>query len=251
MRPPIDFDFPVKIERNARRKHLAIQISYGEVVVKAPVRLPRWQINKLINSKLDWINRELAAQVSHKRPQPIRFDEGERLLYLGQSYQLQFITDGAPCQTPPKLRTSQPTSCAHVQLESGRILLRLPLNLNGEPRRTAVQKILTSWYRSRALGKFTERTQHYAAVMRLEHGAIKIRSYKSRWGSCNLKKDITYNWRLIMAPPEILDYVVVHELCHILQYNHSPKYWAKVIEVLPDYQKRSMWLKRHGETLTM
>ena len=95
-----------------------------------------------------------------------------------------------------------------------------------------------------------QRVSYYADKMGLEYGRITIRLQKSRWGSCSGKGNLNFNCLLVKAPEEIMDYVVVHELCHLKEMNHSPRFWAEVEKVLPDYKERRKWLKDHGRELS-
>lgn len=97
----------------------------------------------------------------------------------------------------------------------------------------------------------TEKTNMYASLMQVDYGKITIRDQKTRWGSCSSKGNLNFNWRLILAPEAVLDYVVVHELAHRLQMNHSPAFWKIVERILPDYQMQRRWLKEHGEELML
>ncbi len=94
-----------------------------------------------------------------------------------------------------------------------------------------------------------QRTAYYAQKMGIIYGKITIRDQKTRWGSCSAKGNLNYNWRLILAPEEVLDYVVVHELAHRREMNHSDRFWSLVEEVLPDYKRRRSWLKKNGDML--
>lgn len=241
-----DFDFPIRIERSSRRKTLAIHIKYGEVLIKAPQCLPIKQLNAMVTGKINWIRAKIAAQAKFERPKPKRFVEGERFPYLGRHYRLQLIVDESSQPRSKRLTENVP-----VQFKSGSIRVRLPASLSEKLHPNTIKQQLTAWYRSRALSKLTERTNYYAAQIGLEPGTIRIRSYKARWGSCAKNKDITYNWLLIMVPPKILDYVVVHELCHIFHYDHSAKFWAEVVKIIPDHKERSLWLKNHSWSLTL
>lgn len=93
---------------------------------------------------------------------------------------------------------------------------------------------------------FLQRSRYFAELLNVHFNRITIREQKTRWGSCSSKQNLNFNWKLILAPPEILDYVVVHELCHLKEMNHSPAFWHEVEQILPDYPQRKKWLKDNG-----
>ncbi len=106
-------------------------------------------------------------------------------------------------------------------------------------------KLLTT----RAKRIIPQRVRYYAGIMGLKYGRITIRMQKSRWGSCSSKGNLNFNCLLMRTPDEIVDYVVVHELCHLKEMNHSPKFWAEVEKIFPDYKERRKWLKDHGNDI--
>ena len=106
-------------------------------------------------------------------------------------------------------------------------------------------KLLTT----RAKRVIPQRVRYYADIMGLEYGRITIRMQKSRWGSCSSKGNLNFNCLLMRTPQEIVDYVVVHELCHLKEMNHSPRFWAEVEKIFPDYKERRKWLKEHGNDI--
>lgn len=103
--------------------------------------------------------------------------------------------------------------------------------------------------KKRARPAILERVAYYAPLVGVRYGSVSIRSQHSRWGSCSSKGNLNFNCLLLLAPPEVLDYVVVHELCHRIELNHSARFWAEVARVLPDYAVRRRWLKEHGGVL--
>lgn len=105
---------------------------------------------------------------------------------------------------------------------------------------------LEAAYRRKARERIGQRTAYFAALMGVTYGRISIRSAKTRWGSCSSEGNLNFHWKLVLMPPEVLDYVVVHELAHRKEMNHSRKFWAEVKNVLPDYEKRRKWLKEFG-----
>ena len=101
----------------------------------------------------------------------------------------------------------------------------------------------------RALKVIPERAAHFAPLVGVQYGRITIRNQKTRWGSCSSKGNLNFNCLLMLAPPEVLDYVIVHELCHRKEMNHSPRFWSEVAKVIPDYKKHEKWLKTEGTRL--
>lgn len=101
-------------------------------------------------------------------------------------------------------------------------------------------------YRKEARRRITERAAYFAEKMGVDYGRIAIKAAKTRWGSCSARGNLNFHWKLILMPPAILDYVVVHELAHRIEMNHSPRFWAQVERILPDYLERRRWLKENG-----
>ena len=104
-------------------------------------------------------------------------------------------------------------------------------------------------YRDKAREIFEQKVSYYAQMMGVSYGRIAIRDQKTRWGSCSGKGNLNFNCLLMMAPDEVVDYVVVHELCHLIEMNHSKAFWAQVEQVMPDYKKHRKWLKDHGNEI--
>lgn len=156
---------------------------------------------------------------------------GSVLPFQGEYYKLKILYD-------EELRLPG------IRLAEGEIILR-----TGRRDREAVAEILTAWYLKKAKEKIPERTAYYARLMKEHYKEIRIKDQRTRWGSCSSKKNLNFSWRLIMAPPEVLDYVIVHELCHLKFMDHSDNFWNHVEEVLPDYKVRQEWLKANGERL--
>ena len=106
---------------------------------------------------------------------------------------------------------------------------------------------LEAAYRRKARERIGQRIAYFAALMGVTYGRISIRSAKTRWGSCSSEGNLNFHWKLVLMPPEVLDYVVVHELAHRIQMNHSAAFWAEVEKILPDYKERKQWLKVNGQ----
>ena len=115
--------------------------------------------------------------------------------------------------------------------------------------KSLVRSALINWYREHALKILTEKTLEYSNLIGVSPGLIKVRNYKSRWGTCFAKGDITYNWKIIIAPHNVVDYVVIHELCHLLEHNHSLKFWNHVKDHCPSFKEGKSWLRSHESAL--
>ena len=113
------------------------------------------------------------------------------------------------------------------------------------------ESVFTAWYRTQARMVLTERVKFFARKYGFKVGKIRISSARTRWGSCSAKETLSFTWRLVMAPLDVIDYVVVHELCHLRELNHSKAFWARVEKILPDYKKRRRWLKDNGSKLRL
>lgn len=116
---------------------------------------------------------------------------------------------------------------------------------------TALGPLLTTWYRKEAKNIISIRARKYAQSMGQTFGVIHIRDQKSRWGSCSSARNLNFNWRLVMAPEWVMDYVIVHELCHLTHMDHSARFWGLVERYMPDYRTAKQWLKEHGQELVI
>ncbi|MEK7303792.1 MAG: SprT family zinc-dependent metalloprotease, partial [Pseudomonadota bacterium] len=153
---------------------------------------------------------------------------GTRLPYLGTELALNV-------SIAPRRR-------AACRCESGSLVIKVPHN-------TAIRPAIEAWYRRAAATHAAARLAHFAPQVGRAARKLVIRAQRTRWGSCSARGTISLNWRLMQAPPEILDYVVVHELCHLLVPNHSPRFWAEVARVLPDWRRQRAELRRFGRSL--
>ena len=143
-------------------------------------------------------------------------------------------------------------------LEGGRVGTKLDgdyLSTNvraseiGDLRKFRIKTYIEKWYIQEAYKRLEDKVIKYSEIIRVNPREIKVKNYKSRWGSCDKKGRLTFNWHLIKAPHSIVDYVVIHELCHMVQSNHSPKFWHEVEKYDPSYKKHKKWLKLNGAEL--
>lgn len=209
------------------RKNLSIIVEpCGQVRVIAPQRMKVAQVIEAMERNGDWLERQLnrvEASLVHLHPR--YFASGESLLFRGRQY---------PCLVELDDRLARPS----VRLEDGVFLLHSPVQ---DP--ALLRQAMEKWYRQEAGPVIAERVRHFGALIGRWPQVIRIKNQQKRWGSCSQKGNVNFNWRLILIPDEILDYMVVHELCHLVHMNHSADFWGLVASIIPDYQQRRDWLK--------
>lgn len=220
----------VKVIKSKRRKTMAIKIIDNVVSIHIPEQLPLIIAQDFITSKTTWIKAKLQQQ-SQRDISKKQFIEDEKFQYLGKEYTLKLIETSSPIKVSQK---------GNDIICHGR-----PQYLNNK----SIRNALIKWYRTKATDYLTQRTQALATETRLNVGEIKVKTYKARWGSCSVKGDIQYNWKLILAPSTIIDYVIIHELCHTRHHNHSSAFWRLVEQLYPDFKIARQWLKVNGYQL--
>ncbi|MBA1332620.1 zinc metalloprotease [Candidatus Endoriftia persephone str. Guaymas] len=222
-------DLEYTIVRSNKRRKLTITVERDRsVVVHAPVGVPEAKIQQVVESKRQWLfEKRRHSQKYDDLPHPPGKElvNGESAMYLGRNYRIA-ITD-----------------TASGKIEFARQFL-IPPNLAERG-----PKALASWYFTRAEQKILPRVEHYARKLGVEYGSAKVSDSKFRWGSCTVNNNLSFNWRLIKAPMSVIDYVVVHELAHLIEANHTPRFWNIVKAQVPATEKAKAWLKEHGALL--
>ena len=216
------------IKRSPTRKKVTITVERDRsVVVHAPESIPERVIRDVVESKRQWIyeKRKHAQKYEEQPPPGKELVNGESALYLGRNYQIEII----------------PADSTEIGFEQ-RFLI--PAGLVGE-RRTVLRK----WYIDRARKKILPRVRSIAANLGVDFTNAKIVDSRFRWGSCTVKNNVNLNWRLIKSPLFVIDYVIVHELAHLIEGNHSPRFWNIVRTHAPRMEKARSWLREHGQIL--
>jgi len=224
--------FIAEVIRTPRRKTATIKVDDRVVSIVEPQDLNEQRITRLLKDKNRWIKDKIAAQKSVAPAREKQFVSGEAFSYLGKNYRLKV-----------KRGNYQP-----VKLLQGRLVVTLP---DGADNPHMVRNALVRWYQTQAAPKLIEKTERYAEQIAVQPAAVNIRNYKSRWGNCNSKGQIDYNWKIVMAPHWVVDYVVVHELCHLKHFDHSKNYWRKVKHYCADAEAAKEWLKSNGNTINI
>lgn len=230
-----DLPFSWRTVRQGGRKTASIAVSPDNAVtVTVPVHLEDEAIRALVHRKRNWIHRKIAFNNEVRLPhKPKEYVSGEAFTYIGRNYRLKVIDGDEP----------------GVQLRAGRFGVQVPATVTGEARTTLVAESLRGWYREHARQKLAQRARMHAKRMGLTIGDVGVRDYRRQWGSCHQDGSVHFNWTIIIAPLSIIDYVVIHELCHLVHRNHSKQFWQLLGRHLPDYAIRKDWLRVNGGLL--
>lgn len=211
----------------SRRKTLALQLKTdGSLLVRCPLKLGLHEVEGFIQAKQGWIlsKQQMLHENAQKR-EAFRLHAGMELRYLGKTYPLRI--------------SENPQSGFDAQG------FYLGNKLSEEKMQARVVKI----YKQLATACITAKVEHYARLYKLKYTGLRIGSAKTRWGSCSSKNQLTFSWRLIMADELCVDYVVLHELAHTLEHNHSKNFWTKLGRMMPDYPQARQQLRLFGRQL--
>ena len=219
--PETDVVYRVRRSERARRVRITVDRT-GTVEVVLPQRLPQRAADEAVAELRPWIDRRL-AEAGRQRAAVLA--RGDTVPYLGQS--LTVVTQ------PGRDRV----------LRRGQTLL-VP---DGPARQAALER----WYRRMAREEISARLDRACAIAGLSYAKLTIRDQRTRWGSCSRSRALSFNWRLLLAPEAVLDYVIWHEACHLVAMDHSPRFWSLVAQYCPDYREQVAWLKRNSGTLVL
>ncbi|HEX3002486.1 MAG TPA: SprT family zinc-dependent metalloprotease [Methanoregula sp.] len=217
---------PVEKIVRSHRKTIALEVTtQATLVVRAPHRVPQAYIDRMIREKSTWINKKMAEM--RARPQaPVRhYDEGEVFWFLGRQYPLHYTDEPGGSI----VRTDR---------------LEVPHAL-----RPVIRNAIHHWYKEEAKKEIHARCMYFSMMTGYSPTSLRISGARTRWGSCTYKGGLNFSWRLVQAPLSIVDYVIVHELVHIRQHDHSKKFWTKVEALMPDYRVRREWLRENERLL--
>lgn len=206
----------------------------GLITVRPPLRMTPEQVDETVLSKRMWIYRNLAEWRDLNATRVTReWVNGESFLYLGSSYRLLLVQE-----------QNQP-----LKLKDGRFcLLRSIVETGGKE---AAHQAFEAFYKDKGLPRIKKRVAYIAGKVGVSAGSVQIKNLGYRWASCLKNGDLHFHWKCLMAPLTVLDYIVVHELCHLHHRDHSEAFWNEVDKVLPDYRDRKEWLRVRGAELDL
>ncbi len=224
--------------KRSNRQTMGISIERdGAVMVKVPHQAELNDIEKFISEKRIWIYQKLAVKKTLNRQKPKReFVNGQGFLYLGKSYRLKFIDDALRSQKAPK--------AAPLRLWHGYFELT-------ESERANARNHFILWYKKQINKQIKARIPRYEKRIGVTVKDVRISDLGNRWASCNHNGVINFNWRSVMAPVWVFDYILVHEMAHLIERGHTGRFWRLISRVIPDYEKHALWLNENGPDLDL
>lgn len=227
-------DIAYTVERTRRRKSIAISVDLTGVRVLAPVDAAPEEIEATLQRKAAWVLSKLSL-VEEMGPgsAPREFVSGETFHYLGRAYRLRVLPDASAVAT-------------RVRLSGRHLLAPISIDLDERLARIAVRRGLIVWYERRARERLPERIAFFAERAGVRPPHLLVRDQEKRWGSCDGRGRIRANWRLMTLPLPLIDYVLAHEVCHVIEPNHRPPFWRLLEVVMPDWEARRAALRSAG-----
>lgn len=225
-------EIPYEVIRSSRATADVIIERDGSILVRAPETIPDERIEDLVEAKRYWIYKNLAEWRDLNATKVLReYKSGEGFLYLGRSYRLSLVAD----QEEP------------ILLKNGRFRLRRDLVEEGEI--AAAKEAFREYYMQRGRGRIAARVGYYSPKVGVKPAAVDVRELGNRWASCSPTAKLNFHWKCMMAPQTIIDYIVVHELCHLHHQDHTDAFWNEVDKVMPEFRERKEWLRKNGAGL--
>jgi len=226
-------DLAVTVIRTSRRRTLALEVGVEGVKARAPLRMRKRSIVEFIEAKRDWIQHHLSELPPPEKK--FEFVHGAELYLAGEPCQISIVEQAKRGQVT--------VSPSHISIP----VIRSHLTLEESARRKLIKHL-----KQHAKSSLSQRVREMRDEMQIPSRkklSVSVRDYKRRWGSCDHLGQLSFNWRIICAPADVMDYVVVHELAHCHEFNHSPKFWAIVNDHMPDWKDKQQWLHQYSSRL--
>ncbi|CAH1202843.1 conserved hypothetical protein [Candidatus Nitrotoga sp. BS] len=212
------------LKRSSRRRSIGLRIDNHGLTVSMPLRASEKWLHDVLQDKAHWVVTKLENWQA-KQPISSQWRDGQPITFIGEALTLRVAV--GLFAAPPQLHSAQLT--VHVTDDANEAL---------------IEQTVKQWYQHEAKKLFKERVAHYAPLMNVTPRMLKLSSARTQWGSCTTQGDVRLNWQLIKMPLHLIDYVVVHELAHLIEMNHSAAFWQVVALACPDYAKRRRELKQ-------
>lgn len=228
-------EYEIKISTKAKR--IRITIKNGNVIVTVPKGVSTTQARQFIETKQEWVKRHIQGPTSNKHVAKREYACGDKFPYMGILLEL-------------KTQNTQ-LKRIKVQREENVMMVSIPDFIVGEKRKELIKNSIMTWYKNEAKRVFKYKLDYYSQVMDLEYNRLRVKNQRTRWGSCSSKKNINLNWKILLAPNDVIDYIIIHELTHMKYMNHSQEFWQSVARYIPEYTSQKRWLKENGKNLSI
>lgn len=232
----IDLDgLLVSVMRSTKRRTLSLEVGHEGVKARVPERLSETAIRDFVSRKRGWIERNLSKLPAIAAP--LKLEDGSMLGLLGKHHPLRINSS-----------VGERPQSVYVD-DQGHIVVSV--SKSHLPLEQSIRRKLVIWYKKVALQHLAPNVKNRVDKMLggTDTPKIKVRDYKRRWGSCDHRGNLSFNWRLAMAPETVIEYVIVHEIAHLLEFNHSPRFWKIVQHEMPDWREQQQWLRHNGSQL--
>lgn len=225
--------------RSKRARRLRLQMdNNGKFELIAPSFTTRGSIDRFLKVHAGWIEKQWVKIERQKERRPdFLYQTGDTYYYFGEPIQL----------TIQPVDRKRPT----IKIRDNKMLVTLNRHVSRTEGVVMIKKAIEQFYRKKAEEVIHDRLQFFNEHYSFRYYRVTLRNQKTRWGSCSSAKNLNFNWRLVMAPIEVIDYVVVHELCHLKEMNHSARYWSLVEEAVPHYKEVRKWFRENHYLLTL
>lgn len=234
-----DMEISYSIDRTSRKTIGIVVEPDGKVIIKAPIDLEQQKILDTIYNKRKWIAEKLKLTEEIKKPIPLKHElvSGEKILLKNRLIRLKIHT--------------YPNERSELTYAFKTLHIYVNETLSQNERDEEIKRVLIDWYKEKALNIISNRIDKYLELIDFKPQKIKVRDQKIRWGSCTKDGKLIFNWRIVMAPISAIDYVIVHELCHMKEPAHSAKFWESIRSLFPYYKKWKEWLRINGKSLDL
>ena len=226
-------DLEIQVERTNRKRTISLQVKNNKLIIKTPRSVSKENLVDLIKRKQLWIRQRAIMNFEEQNLKNREFIDNDKFYFRGEEYRLSLILGRKEA----------------VKIEGDLLLVSYVDDKSID--RGTIKRSLEDWYLQESTKILKARTEELAQQMKVQPFGITVKNYNSKWGSCTANNIISYNWRIIMAPDHIIDYLIVHELSHIFEPNHSKNFWQHVGNYCEDFQTKRKWLRENGHKLVL
>ncbi|WP_049804117.1 M48 family metallopeptidase [Desulfosporosinus acidiphilus] len=228
---------PYEERRSVRYRRITLSILNDRVRISAPKYVPKKQIKELLRSKEAWIIKHWLEKRQRENHRARNLENHEHILFRGHLLELCF-----------KYHSYRRI---HVGQEGQMLVVSLPQEDIDSQSEAMIRDSIIAWYKFQARTVFKQKLDTHSRRMQVTYQDFRLKDQKTRWGSCSSRGNLNLNWRIIMAPDQVIDYLIIHELAHLTHLNHSPEFWQRVERFIPEFLTWRKWLKEHGHELVL